>query len=106
VALAIDVTGKFLYLASHGANNVTAYSIDPPTGALAPLAGSPTAAGTGPNDVAVDFSGKFLYVANGGSNNVSVFTINSASGALTEVSGSPFAAGNVPGAVATIGQIQ
>lgn len=46
--LAIDPTGSYLYVANAGGKgNIPAFSIDPSTGALTPLAGSPFAMGSG-----------------------------------------------------------
>jgi hypothetical protein len=81
---------SFAYVANQSGNNVSAYTINPSTGALTPVAGSPFAAGIAPRSVTVDPSGKFAYVADLG-RNVSAHTINPSSGALTPVAGSPFA---------------
>jgi 6-phosphogluconolactonase (cycloisomerase 2 family) len=94
--VAVDPTGKFLYVANYGAysnssGNVYAYKINAATGALTPVFGSPFTAGQNPIDVVVDPKGTFVYVTNGGSNNVSAFKINATTGALKQVSGSPFA---------------
>ncbi len=95
--LAIDPTGKFLYVGLDGtvnANNlVAAFSINSTTGVLTDVAGSPFATGLGPLSVAVDQSGKYLYTANSFDNTISAFTIDPAMGGLTPVSGSPFATG-------------
>src|SRR6266853_3546027 len=64
--------------------------------ALAPIAGSPFAAGTQPESITVDPGGHFAYVINQNTNSVSVFSINAASGALTPASGSPFPTGAEP----------
>lgn len=84
-ALAVDPSGKFLYVANSGTNNVSAYTIDPVTGALTNV-GSPFTAGAGPRDLAVSPDGKFLYVVNHGSNDVSAFSIDAITGALATVS--------------------
>jgi len=97
---------KFVYVANSGSSStatggsVSSYAIDPTTGALSPLPGSPFTAGSGPSSVAVDPSNKFLYVANKLSNNVSAFTVDGNTGALTAITGSPFAAGSAPVALA------
>jgi 6-phosphogluconolactonase len=99
ISVAVDPSGMFAYVANAqviGQNgNVSAYTIDPSTGALTTIAGSPFAAGQGPQSVAVDPSGKFAYVANLGGG-VSGYTIGPTTGALTPIAGSPFAAGNGP----------
>ena len=64
---------------------VAAFSIDTLTGALTPVAGSPSSAGNGSFSVAVDQSGKYLYTANSFDNTISAFTIDASTGALTSV---------------------
>lgn len=103
MSIAVDPSGKFVYVANSGnggAGHVSAYAINPTTGALQPVPGSPFAAGLTPYSVSVDPAGKFVYVANADSNNVSAFVINPTTGALVAVSGSPFTAGAVPFSVA------
>jgi len=95
----VDPTGKFAYVANNGSNNVSAYTIDPTTGALTAITGSPFSAGSLPQAVAVDPTGKFAYVANRGGN-VSAYTIDPSTGALKQVPHSPFAAGRGPFSVA------
>jgi len=90
------IVKDFLYAANSGSNNVSAFSINPATGVLTAVPGSPfptggSAAGLGmsltttPND-------QFLIAANAGSVNITVYSI-AANGALTAVAGSPFDAG-------------
>jgi DNA-binding beta-propeller fold protein YncE len=62
--IAVDPMGKFVYVANQRGSNVSAYTINPSTGALAAVSGSPFAAGSTAEGVAVDPMGKFLYVAN------------------------------------------
>src|ERR1700722_7542332 len=85
---------------TEGSNTVSGYAINPTSGALTPIPGSPFTVGTNPHAVALDPSSKFLYVANRASNNISAFTVNLSTGALTEVPGSPFAAGYEPDGLA------
>jgi 6-phosphogluconolactonase (cycloisomerase 2 family) len=69
---------------------VSVFTIDPVSGALTPVPGSPFAtAGTSPNSVAVDPSDKFVFAtdATGG---LSVFTIDPSSGTLSLLPGSPY----------------
>jgi len=95
---------RFALVANHGSDNVSVYAIDPTTGALAPVAGSPFSAGRLPRCVAVTPSGSFAYVANAGIDTqpggVSIFAVNPTSGALTPVGGSLMAAGERPWVVA------
>jgi DNA-binding beta-propeller fold protein YncE len=92
----VHPSGKFAYVTNAGSNNISGYTINPSTGALTAIAGSPFAAGFSPISVAVDPNGKFAYVANWEGNNVSGYTINPNTGALTAIAGSPFAAGTRP----------
>jgi YVTN family beta-propeller protein len=94
-ASAAGKSSTYVYAANNGSNNVSAYTVAP-TGSLAPVAGSPFAAGTGPISAAADAGGRFVYVVNQGSNDVSAYAIDAATGALTAIAGSPFAAGTNP----------
>jgi 6-phosphogluconolactonase len=91
------------YVTNILSNNVWGYRIDPTTGALKPIAGSPRT-GVDPRSVAVDPSGTFAYVANseGSQNpgNVVGYTINRTTGELKPIAGSTFPAGRGPQSVA------
>jgi 6-phosphogluconolactonase len=96
--VAIDPTGKFAYVANNGTasgkpGNVSAFAIDPRSGALTPVSGSPFAAGTNPVGVAVSPNGRFVYVPNYNSANISIFAIDAGTGALKQVKGSPHGTG-------------
>ncbi|MGA2980346.1 MAG: beta-propeller fold lactonase family protein [Terriglobales bacterium] len=101
--LAVDASDRFLYVANQSASNpspylstignVSGFNIDPGTGALTPILGSPfTAAnGTGPTAVTVDPSGRFVYaVTTGSSYSIWCFTIDPTNGQLAAVTNSPF----------------
>jgi len=90
----------FAYVSNQNDNNVTAYSVGIPSGALVAVAGSPFTGTTGPRNMALCHSGQLLYVANGDTNGVSGYKIDLATGALTPVPGSPFAGGNAPRGIA------
>jgi uncharacterized repeat protein (TIGR01451 family) len=92
----VDPTGKFAYVANGNSANISAYTINPSTGALTAIAGSPFPAGSTPSSVVVDPTGKFAYVANFSSANVSAYTINPSTGALTDIVGSPFPTFDTP----------
>ncbi|HYB76803.1 MAG TPA: beta-propeller fold lactonase family protein, partial [Candidatus Bathyarchaeia archaeon] len=85
VAMALDSSGKFLFVADSTNNTVMEFSIGS-SGQLSAV-GSPIATGTTPVSVQVSQSG-FVFTANQGSNNVSAFSFGSSG--LTAVSGSPF----------------
>ena len=105
--IVVDPTGRFLY-ASEGPDYVGGFSIDPATGNLTALPGSPFSAGGSSGEsttgLAVDPLGRYLYADNtnlsaGGIGNVAAFQINPTSGALTLLT--PAAtAGNYPIAMA------
>jgi 6-phosphogluconolactonase (cycloisomerase 2 family) len=98
--MAIDPTGKFLYASYQFAvlnvgtdGGVAAFSIDPTSGELTAVPGSPFSVGGVPNAVAIDASGRFLIVGllgGGPGNCLAVLTIDPGTGTLTAVPGSPF----------------
>lgn len=100
LASTFDPSQKFLYLAgtdnTTGVGEVAALSVDPASGALTPVPGSPYNVGSSPASVVTDPSGKFLYVGNRNSNTISGFSVNSTTGALTPMPGSPFPTGGQP----------
>ena len=94
-SIAVDPTGKFVYVANFSSDSVSGYSIDQATGVLTPLSAPTFPGGSGPQSVAADPTGKFVYVANTDySNTISAYVINESSGALKKVNGSPFRASN------------
>jgi len=95
-AQGVSVTPQYVYATNLTDKTVSAFSMNPATGALTGgIAGSPFATSTAPASISVDPSGSFAFVANSGSNNVSAFTISN-TGALAAVTGSPFASGANP----------
>jgi 6-phosphogluconolactonase (cycloisomerase 2 family) len=87
--LVMHPTGKFLYVFNLNGNSISVFAIDPGTGVLTPISGSPFAGQSsqlyGP--MAIDPSGKYLYVIGG--NALAIYTVNQTTGALSVVSGSP-----------------
>ena len=47
----VDPSGKFVYAANEGSNNISAYSINATSGALTPVTGSPFVEGETEDDV-------------------------------------------------------
>ena len=82
-SLALHPTGKYLYAANSGANNVSLYTISS-TGALTEKTPRMNT-GTSPTLLIMDPSGSFLYVGNALSADISVFSINASDGTLTPV---------------------
>jgi 6-phosphogluconolactonase len=103
------VSSKFLYAAAYSVSAsgtvsgaIYAFSVDPATGAISPLAGSPFAptSGTAQNAIAITRDSKFLYAgAAAGADSLtgilSAFLIH-ADGSLTAVSGAPFSTPDDP----------
>jgi 6-phosphogluconolactonase len=91
---------RFAYVTNGGSNNVSAYTVDPTTGSLTTITGSPFAAGNLPVAIAVDPTGTYAYVANQTDATISAFAVDRTSGVLTQISGSPFTTGPSPTSVA------
>lgn len=85
-----------------GEGVIFAYSIQPGSGQLTPVAGSPFTAApsgqqpeVGSDRIAISQNDKFLYLST--SAGIMANTIDPSSGALTPIAGSPFGASNGPG---------
>jgi 6-phosphogluconolactonase (cycloisomerase 2 family) len=90
IDLAIDPSGRFAYAVRSATGALYAYTIDPDSGALALIDGSPYDGGDSAYSVAVDVDGRFVYVGNDDSDQMSVYAIDPTSGRLTAIQGSPF----------------
>lgn len=91
-----------VYAPNTGTSNVSAYKLDPSTGSLTTVTGSPFTSNTGPTAIGTDRSGFFLYAANTGGGTgggISGWVIN-ADGTLTAMTGSPFNSSNAYAAIA------
>jgi 6-phosphogluconolactonase len=89
------IVKNFLYASNTTTNNVSGFSIEPATGVLTLVPGSPFPTGGRSSSgisLAATPDDKFLITANGASNNLTVFAIAS-NGSLSPVPGSPFAIG-------------
>jgi 6-phosphogluconolactonase (cycloisomerase 2 family) len=93
-AVAIEPSGRFVYVAGDSDGTVSGFAIDRVTGVPSPLPGSPFATrGSFPVPVVIDRSGRFMYVGQSvGSfdGSIAVFAIDAATGALSHIPGSPF----------------
>ncbi|HSE19280.1 MAG TPA: beta-propeller fold lactonase family protein [Pyrinomonadaceae bacterium] len=92
------VVGNFLYVVNEQSNNISVFSINPATGALSLIPGSPFATGgTAGSGISLGVTpdNRFLFASNSGSRNITVFSI-AANGTLTSIPGSPFPAGAEP----------
>jgi YVTN family beta-propeller protein len=90
--IAIDPTGRFLYVTSPVDSTITEYGISAQTGLLTQV-GTPLATRAGPSDVKIEPSGHYLYVTNYTDGTISEYVIDPGTGALTEDHNSPFVSG-------------
>jgi 6-phosphogluconolactonase len=102
VSLAMSPVSPFLYAVNQTASNVTAFTVDPGSGSLGIVQGSPFPIQpvSHPAAVAIAPSGNFLFVANGTEGTIAVFSIG-ANGALAQA-GLPTSvgAGALPASIA------
>jgi 6-phosphogluconolactonase len=75
--------GRFVYFANRGDNFIYACSADPKTGALTPIAKTPSGGKT-PRNFVLDPTERWMVVANQGSSNIAVFARNPQSGELAK----------------------
>lgn len=90
--VAAFVMGNFLVVSNDASNDISVFSINPTSGALALVPGSPFATGGSAGlgmSLAVTPNNHFLFAGNAESSDISVFSVAS-NGVLTPVAGSPF----------------
>ncbi|WP_158789632.1 beta-propeller fold lactonase family protein [Granulicella sp. L46] len=96
-AIAIDPTGKYVYVTDKAQNQVYGYGISNTTsGALTGLVTSPFATGQFPVAITIEPRGKYVYVANYNSQTVSSYSLNLSNGALGASAGSNFTTATGP----------
>jgi DNA-binding beta-propeller fold protein YncE len=110
VLSAVTPDGRYLYVANDATDtdpgSVSGFALDPSSGKLTPVPGSPVkASDLGPFGVVVSPDGKFLYVSNTGNSpstagSVSAYRIDGKTGAISELAGSPYPTGIAAGGVA------
>jgi 6-phosphogluconolactonase len=92
----ITVVKDFMYAANTGTNTVSAFGINPATGVLTPVPGSPFLTGGVADGIGMSLTAtpddQFLIAVNGLSRTITVYSI-AANGALSQVAGSPFSSG-------------
>jgi 6-phosphogluconolactonase (cycloisomerase 2 family) len=93
--LAVDPSGRFVYVVLRASGTVAQFSINQTTGQLTSIT-SPIAAGTNPTWVEIDPSGRFVYTANYGSANFSIFSINQVTGELSASATVSLVSGTAP----------
>ena len=81
--LAIDPSGRYLYVVNHTSQSVSAFSINWKIGELNPVVASPFPVDAKPSSVEVNPDGTGLSVAHFRDSTVSYFRIDPATGALT-----------------------
>lgn len=95
--IAIDPTGKYVYVTDKAQNEVYGYGIsNNTTGALTGLVSSPYATGQYPVAITIEPRGKYVYVANYNSSTVSSYSLNLATGSLGASAGSNFVTSTGP----------
>jgi 6-phosphogluconolactonase len=94
--IAVDPTGKFVYITNIFSDDVSAYTINKPNGSLTRIAGSPFETGGNPEGITTDPVASFVYIADTLTGEISGYTIEASSGALSPIAGSPFASGRTP----------
>jgi 6-phosphogluconolactonase (cycloisomerase 2 family) len=82
--VAVDPAGKFAYVIDGNSNSIWAFTIDPASGALTAVPGSPLVS-PGPTGITIEPHGKFAYVTE--PNGIEVYAINPSTGALTLTAG-------------------
>jgi len=97
IALLIDNTGQYLYVANETSNNLAAYGVGS-DGGLTLLTNSPFTTGSHPSFITSDPSGKYLFVGNQSSPAVQSFSLDRSTGTLTSVAS--YSVGNTPGSIA------
>jgi 6-phosphogluconolactonase (cycloisomerase 2 family) len=91
-----STVGNFLYVPNGNSSSITVFSVNPETGFLTPVPGSPFPTGQGNDQISltVTSDNRFLYAVHSMTARIVAFSIG-ANGALTPVPGSPFFAGNI-----------
>ena len=87
----IDPSKTYIYVVSRGTEQIYGYAINPTSGVLTAVPGSPFATGSNPESFTFDASGAYVYVDNVIDDTVSGYALNAANGSLTALPGSPYA---------------
>jgi len=102
-SVAISPSGQFLYVldtfTSPQNGQIEVFSINPSTGVITLISGSPFPAGILPVSIGFTQNGRLAYVADLGSNQALGYSVNTNTGALTALAGSPYPAGTFPESV-------
>jgi len=99
VALIVDPTGNYLYVANQGSNNIATYSITSGTGFPVAITDSPFGSEGQPSFLVADPNGKYLFVGNQqGSAGIEAFGVSS--GSLNSIA--TYGVGNTPTSIAIL----
>lgn len=83
--IALDNTGKFLYVSNRGEDTIALFSVDPETGKLSFRERYPSGGKT-PRTFAIDPTGRWMFVANQTSNAITLFQRDPRTGRLAATS--------------------
>jgi len=98
VALLIDKSGKYLFVANQqSSGNIAVYTIGS-DGGLTVLGNSPFGTGANPSVLATDPGGNYIFVGNQTSPAIESFSLNTSNGTLTQVGTYPV--GSAPSSIA------
>ena len=93
--------GRFLYVSTQTGMVIHGFAVDPVTGRLTELAGSPfDPQVVSPFWLAMDPQGQYLYIAGRNSNAIAGMAVDQQNGKLANVPGSPYPGGFMPRSVA------
>lgn len=98
IAMAIEPTGVYLYVADENSNQVSGYIIGSGNGALTPTIQAAAATGNIPVSIGIQPQGNYVYTANIGASTVSGFHIDLTTGTLGPLT--PLTTGSQPAALA------
>jgi 6-phosphogluconolactonase (cycloisomerase 2 family) len=87
--VAIEPQGRFLYLPDAVGRAIHSFTIDPATGDLSTVAGSPVATSLPPDAIAFDPGGRFAFVTHFVDGSLTAYRVRT-NGTLSPVFGSPF----------------
>lgn len=96
--IAIDPTGRFAYAGSWY-DGIFGYAIDPVSGGLHAMPGSPFKEPFGPATITIDSAGRYAYANDYNAKSISVYLIDRSTGVLRAIAGSPFAVNGRPSEV-------
>jgi 6-phosphogluconolactonase len=98
IVFAGSSAGLFVFVALNTADQIAAFSVDPNSGVLTPVVGSPFPGGVAPESLALNPSQNVLYALSFFGGTISAYSIAS-DGTLSAINGSPFTVGVTPGSM-------